>query len=48
MYDNRHTIHFSSDSSNKGDGPYYMHMQNDNNLVIYDKNQKLIWNTKTN
>lgn len=38
---------WSSHSHGKGNGPYYLIMQSDANLVIYDRANKAIWATDT-
>lgn len=36
-----------SKNDGKGIGPYNLKMQNDGNLVVYDKNNKVMWSTET-
>lgn len=38
---------WSSRTNGKGTPPYYLIMQDDGNLVIYDKEEKAIWSSKT-
>lgn len=36
-------MNWVSNTPNKGDGGYYLLLQNDANLVVYDRNNKVIW-----